>query len=195
MHAAPKPLKAYPWYLRIFFWSQRRKFGAPLASALVWARVPRLFLAVAFFLTSLERRKSPLTPALRSLVMVRVSQINHCRFCVDANAALLHKRGVDWEKIGALENWRASERFEPVERAVLAYADAVTYTDGRVDDGLVAELKRHFDEDGLVELTGLVAFQNMSSKFNAALDIPPQGFCRTVLGGSSATHDNAPKDA
>jgi hypothetical protein len=30
----------------------------------------------------------------------------------------------------------------------------------------------------MVELTGLIAFQNMSAKFNAALDVPPQGFCQ-----------------
>jgi len=35
-----------------------------------------------------------------------------------------------------------------------------------------------FDEDAIVELTGLIAFQNLSSKFNSALDVPPQGFCK-----------------
>ena len=30
----------------------------------------------------------------------------------------------------------------------------------------------------MIELTGLIAFQNMSAKFNAALDIPSQGFCQ-----------------
>jgi len=39
------------------------------------------------------------------------------------------------------------------------------------------ELRRFYDDDGIVELTGMIAFQNLSSKFNAALDIPPQGFC------------------
>ena len=34
-----------------------------------------------------------------------------------------------------------------------------------------------FDEDSVAELTGLIAFQNMSSKFNSALDVLPQGFC------------------
>lgn len=42
----------------------------------------------------------------------------------------------------------------------------------------MAELKQHFDDDTIVELTGLIAFQNLSSKFNAALDIEAQGFCK-----------------
>ena len=44
-------------------------------------------------------------------------------------------------------------------------------------DDLMERLKCFFDEDGIVELTGLIAFQNMSSKFNSALDVPSQGFC------------------
>jgi alkylhydroperoxidase family enzyme len=40
------------------------------------------------------------------------------------------------------------------------------------------KLRLYFDDDGIVELTALIAFQNMSSKFNSALDVPSQGFCR-----------------
>ena len=46
-----------------------------------------------------------------------------------------------------------------------------------VTDELMDRLKVYFDEDTIVELTGLVAFQNLSSKFNSALDVAPQGFC------------------
>lgn len=51
------------------------------------------------------------------------------------------------------------------------------HSDQEVDDALFAELRKHYSDDALVELTGLIAFQNMSSKFNAALDLPAQGFC------------------
>ena len=82
------------------------------------------------------------------------------------------------EKIDALDNWRESDLFNAMERVSLEYAEAVTYTDRQVSKELMAELKRHFDDDAIVELTGLIAFQNLSSKFNAALDIEAQGFCR-----------------
>ena len=42
----------------------------------------------------------------------------------------------------------------------------------------MARIKAHFDDDAVTELTGFIAFQNLSSKFNAALDAAPQGFCR-----------------
>ncbi len=177
MHVSPKPLASYPWYLRPFFWNQRRKYGEVLQPGLLWGRSPKVFAAVALLYGALERRTSPLSPALRSLITVRVSQINHCSFCVDINTNTLHQRGVDWAKIEALPQWRGSEAFDDYERAVLAYTEAVTRTDTPVTDDLIADLRAYIDEDTLVELTGLIAFQNMSSKFNNALDVPPQGFC------------------
>jgi len=178
MRVEPKPLGQYPWYLRPFFWNQRRKYGAVLDSALLWARVPRLFLGVAVLYGMIDRRSSPIEPALRSLVTVRVSQINHCPFCVDLNSATLLRRGASAEKVEALDRWRESGLFSERERAALEYAEAMTHPDPGVDDALMARLKRHFGEDAVVELTGLVAFQNLSSKFNSALAVPPQGFCR-----------------
>ena len=178
MRIEAKPLGAYPWYLRPFFWNQRRKYGAVLDSAMLWARAPKLFLGVAVLYGMIDRKSSPLEAALRSLVTVRVSQINGCRFCVDLNSATLIKRGVAIDKVEALDDWRASNLFDDRERAALDYAEAVTRTDLRVDEGMFAALARHFDDDAIVELTGLIAFQNMSSKFNTALDVPAQGFCR-----------------
>ena len=60
---------------------------------------------------------------------------------------------------------------------MLDYTEAMTGLDG-VSDEQAARLRPWFDDDALVELTGLIAFQNMSAKFNAALDIAPQGFCQ-----------------
>jgi len=177
----PREFGQTPWYLRPFFWNQRRKYGAPLTAALVWARAPRLFMAVALLYGLLDRRASPVGPALRSLVTVRVSQINGCRFCVDLNGATLLKRGVSDDKALAVATWRDSNLFDERERAVLAYAEAMTYSDGGVEDAHIEALRHHFDDDAIVELTALVAFQNLSSKFNSALDVPAQGFCRLPM--------------
>jgi AhpD family alkylhydroperoxidase len=110
--------------------------------------------------------------------MVWVSQISSCRFCVDINASLFAERAGSAEKLQALERWRENDLFSKKEKAVLEYAEAITHPGQKVNDGLIERLRDFFDEDGIVELTGLVAFQNLSSKFNNALDIPSQGFCR-----------------
>ena len=82
------------------------------------------------------------------------------------------------EKVEALEHWQESELFDAKERAVLQYVEAITYSDQQVNNDTLNQLREYFDQDEIVEITGLIAFQNMSSKFNSALDIPAQGFCR-----------------
>jgi AhpD family alkylhydroperoxidase len=178
MRISEKPADQYPWYLRPFFWNQKRKYGQILKPALLWGRVPRLFIGVAILYGMLDRRRSLIDPALRSFVMLRVSQINWCRFCVDLNMSLLAKRADSVEKMEAVESWRESTLFDEKERAVLEYAEAMTYPDRQVNDTLVSRLLVFFNQDAIVELTGLIAFQNLSSKFNSALDVPSQGFCR-----------------
>jgi AhpD family alkylhydroperoxidase len=178
MRISPKPPDKCPWYLRPFFWNQRRKYGSVLDSALLWARAPRVFLGVAFLYGMIDRKNSPLDPILRSLVTVRVSQLNGCRFCVDINSATLLKRGVPIDKVQALNAWQSSGLFSERERVALEYTEAVTLRSDAIDEDLMNRLKRQFDEDAIVELTALIAFQNLSSKFNSALGVPAQGFCQ-----------------
>ncbi|HKJ95415.1 MAG TPA: carboxymuconolactone decarboxylase family protein [Gammaproteobacteria bacterium] len=192
MRISAKPLHEYSWYLRPFFWSQRRHHGQVLVPGLLWGRVPRLFMAVAVLYGVFDRWRSGIDPVLRSLVTVRVSQLNWCRFCVDINSAVLARRTGSVDKVQALERWRDSALFDEGERAVLEYTEAMTCTDQQVTDAMFDRLRAHFDEDAIVELTGLIAFQNLSSKFNSALDVPPQGFC-TVAGGEAAPDDDPGK--
>jgi AhpD family alkylhydroperoxidase len=177
-----KPLRRYPWYLRPFFWNQKRKYGQVLIPALLWGRVPKLFMAVAMLYGVLDRRGSPLDPALRSMITVRVSQMNWCRFCVDINSATLAARAGSMARVEALEAWRDSSLFDAKEKVALEYAESMTDSSRRVTDQLVSRLRDFFDEDAIVELTGLIAFQNLSSKFNSAFDVPAQGFCRLPVG-------------
>lgn len=178
MRVSAKPIGSYPFYLRPFFWNQQRKYGEVLQAALLWARSPQLFMGVAILYGMIDRRSSPIDPPLRSLVTVRVSQINDCPFCVDINSATLLRRGASKEKLDALHVWRESPLFDERERAVLEYTEAMTRSDQRVEDSLVERLRAHFNDDGIVELSGLIGFQNMSSKFNSALAVPSQGFCK-----------------
>jgi AhpD family alkylhydroperoxidase len=178
-----KPLSRYPWLLRLFFWKQRRSYGRVLDPSLLWGRSPWVFTTVALLYGALDRRSSPLSPPLRSLITVRVSQLNHCAFCIDVNSATLVRRGVSLEKIARLAEWRTSALFDAEERLALEYAEAMTLN--RVDEELRERVKARWSEDTIVEITGLIAFQNLSSKFNAALDVPPQGFCRVPAYSAS----------
>jgi alkylhydroperoxidase family enzyme len=81
------------------------------------------------------------------------------------------------EKLGEVLAWRDSKLFTPQERAALEYAERITTTGQKVDDALFAELKKHFTEAQIVELTAAIAMENFRSKFNPPLGIEAQGFC------------------
>lgn len=178
MRIQPRPMKKYPWYVRIFFSAQIKKYGEVLMSSQLWGRSPRLFLGLSFLYGALDRKKSPISPALRSLILVRISQVNSCNFCVDLNTSILLERGVSLEKAMALNEWSNSSMFTDIEKTVLEYAEAMTLSDREVTDDLFQKMKKFFNDDEIIELTAIAAFQNMSTKFNSALDIPAQGFCR-----------------
>lgn len=59
----------------------------------------------------------------------------------------------------------------------LEYAERITYSDQQVDDIFFAELRGHFTEAQVVELTAAVALENFRSKFNPTLGVEAQGFC------------------
>jgi alkylhydroperoxidase family enzyme len=96
---------------------------------------------------------------------------------MDLNAAGLLREANGHKKLEAVESWRSSTLFSNLERAALAYAEAVTRSDSDVDDELFGVLRRAFDESELVLLTGWICLENFYSKFNRAFRIDAQGFC------------------
>ena len=91
--------------------------------------------------------------------------------------------GLSDAKILALADYETSPLYDEAERAALAYADAITFTDRDVDDKLFARLRQHYDDDAIVELTAIIAWENSSSKFNRALRVPSQGLWKRSGAG------------
>jgi len=82
--------------------------------------------------------------------------------------------GVSDQKIDALSEYANSEHYTARERVALEFADNMTITGREVDDELFARLREFYDDDALVELTAVIAWENASSKFNRALRVPSQ---------------------
>ena len=80
-------------------------------------------------------------------------------------------------KRAEVSTWRDSTLFSDSERVALEYAERMTITGQKTDEVLFAELKTHFSEAQIVELTAAIAVENFRSKFNPALGVESQGFC------------------
>ena len=68
----------------------------------------------------------------------------------------------------------------------LELAERMTVTAERVDDDLVARVRKHFSEDETVELVAIAGYENMRSKMNVALGIEAQGFCVVPVRSSES---------
>lgn len=121
------------------------------------------------YLTSI-RQKSSLDGALRELVIMRVALLNRAPYEADQHAPIALSEGVSEGKLAGLADWPHCPLFEPIERAVLAYVDAMT-RQVQVDDEVFAAVAAHFAPQQLVELTATIAAYNMVSRFLEALQI------------------------
>lgn len=74
-----------------------------------------------------------------------------------------------------MADYATSPLYDEAERVALEYADRMTISGRDVDDAFFARLLRSYDDEALVELTAIIAWENASSKFNRALRIPSQG--------------------
>lgn len=171
------PSPPTPVYLRLFRHLQIRRHGRVLEPTELWSYRPRALLAFLHLFRALRSARSPVAADLRARVAVYVSQLNGCSFCVDLNSSLLARSRGEPDEAADFTQWRADATLDARTRLALEYAEAMTRTPPDVGDELFARLRREFAPDALVELTAVIAFQNLSARFNAALDAHPHGFC------------------
>ena len=97
---------------------------------------------------------------------------------MDINSAVGRKDGISDAKIAALENFESSPLFSDAEKAVLRLTEAMCERNVNVPDEVFEEVRRHFDEKAIVEIVAMAALENYRARFNRALLIPSDGFCR-----------------
>jgi 4-carboxymuconolactone decarboxylase len=123
------------------------------------------------------RGELQLDGALRELVILRIAVLNGADYEWRAHEPVARRHGLTDAALGALRRDAAPERqepeagvFGPVERAVLAYTDAMTI-DVQVAPQIFAAVAALLSPRELVELTAIAATYNMVSRFLVALDV------------------------
>jgi alkylhydroperoxidase family enzyme len=95
---------------------------------------------------------------------------------MDINLAVGRNVAIADDKLSALPQYGTDPRYTPRERAALAYAEMVTISPNDIDDELFAEVRRHFSEREVVEITAQAALENYRARINRALRIEDDGF-------------------
>ena len=161
---------------RLAAWFSRRRYGTVLLPAAALAHNVRLGWSYSLFELQVRRWKR-LDSGLKDLAVVAAAASIGCSWCTDFEYwKPTARHEVMAEKIRAILEWQGSEVFTEVERLVMLYAEAMTMTPPLVTDDLMVQLRRHLDEAELVELTAIIAVENLRSRMNAALGLTSQRF-------------------
>jgi alkylhydroperoxidase family enzyme len=113
---------------------------------------------------------------LKSFAHMAVASLVGCSFCLDLGYFQAHNEGLDVTKAREVPRWRESDVFSPLERDVMAYAEAITQTPPTVTDELSHRLLEALGPAALVELTAVIALANFMTRSNTAFGIESQGF-------------------
>src|SRR5688572_9895799 len=110
-------------------------------------------------------------PALRELGQTRAGWLVGSQFVFSQHCKSCRALGYSEEKIEALKAWAVSDLFDPLERALLAYTDALVLAFGRVDDAVVDALKEHLGDEAILEFTYITMMYTMHAVISRALHL------------------------
>lgn len=153
----------------------RRMFGqVPESLGVVWHHLPLLKANMGF--GQKLQKFDECDEGLKSFAHMAVASMIGCTWCLDFNYFLAHNKGLDIDKAREVPRWRESDVFTPLERLTLEYAEAMSQTPPTVTDEMVAGLLHELGEAGLLELTTVIGYANLTTRSNVALGIESEGF-------------------
>jgi len=145
-----------------------------------YALLPRLLIGYGAFEDATARLHS-VPERLKVLAELKAAALTSCEYCVDIGSQIARRAGIGDGQLLALAHHRESDRFDPLEKLVLDYAVAMSRTPVEVSDELFAALRRSFSETQLIELTNIIALENMRGRFNLALGVGAAGFSEGMV--------------
>ena len=111
------------------------------------------------------------SPELRELGQTRAGWLVGSQFVFSQHCKSCRALGFSDEKIEALKAWGVSDLFSPVERALLAYTDALVLEHGRVDQAVIASLQEHLSDEEILEFTYITMMYSMHAVISVALHL------------------------
>ena len=118
---------------------------------------------------------SSLPSTTQYLVMIRASQINGCSFCTDMHTKDAAHEGETSVRLNLVAAWREAQVFTDAERAALELTEEGTRladSSRGVSDNAWTNASKHYDEDQLAALVGLIALINAYNRMNVLIQQP-----------------------
>lgn len=165
--------------LRVLYSMMRKQLGkTPTPFKVLSARMPSSIKVTTVMYK--VRKKIDIDEEIKFLIEYFTSLLNGCTFCMDIGKAFIVKANYKLDKFEKISQYRTNDLFSDRERSVLTYVEEIS-KDRHVSDSTFENLRRHFNDKTIVEITYLVAVQTFTNLSNIALGIESDGLCEIAL--------------
>ena len=149
--------------------------GFPPNSVLTMQRRPEIAKAFTHLNRAVMENGGRVTSEQKRLIGHLASANAVCRYC-EAHTVLAAKRfGASDQRLAALWEFRSSDQFSAAEKAAFEFALAASSVPNAVDDAISAELRRHWSDDEIVEILGVVALFGFLNRWNDSMGTVMEG--------------------
>lgn len=147
----------------------RQILGFVPNSLLTMQRRPKIVEAFGELTAAVMDPEGSVDPALKRLLAHFASRASGCQYCQAHSLIAAGISGVAQDKIDAIWDYRTSPLYSDAERAALDFALAAGSVPNGVDDDIMAELKRHWSDDQIVEMLGAICLYGFLNRWNDSM--------------------------
>jgi len=143
--------------------------GFPPNSVLTMQRRPAIAKAFIELNKAVMENKGRVTSEQKRLIGYIASLTAGCRYCQAHTARAAERYGGSDARLADIWNYERSDLFTPAEKAAFAFAQAASSVPNAVDAAIGAELRRHWTDDEIVEILGVIALFGYLNRWNDSM--------------------------
>jgi uncharacterized peroxidase-related enzyme len=130
---------------------------------------PRIAYAFIEMNKAVMENRGRVTSALKRLIAYISSNVAGCRYCQAHAIRAAERYEAEQEKLENIWEYKTHPAFSSAEKAALDFAFAASTVPNSVTDEIAENLKKHWNDGEIVEITGVVALFGYLNRWNDSM--------------------------
>ncbi len=130
---------------------------------------PRIAHAFIEMNKAVMENQGRISSALKRLIGYISSNVAGCRYCQAHTIRAAERYGASADQLEHIWEYKTHPAFSDAERAALDFAAAASVVPNSVTDDIAENLRKHWDEGEIVEITGVVALFGFLNRWNDSM--------------------------
>ena len=167
----PLPMEHSP-ELKEHFDAVGKNLGFVPNSVLIMQRKPKVVKAFAQMAAAVWDPNSSVDRGFKRLIAHVASRAAGCQYCMAHTIEGAAHLGVDDKKLAAVWEYQSSPLYTEAERIALDFAFAASVVPNAVTDQSFEDLRKHWNEEQIVEIVATVAMFGFLNRWNDTMGTP-----------------------